>query len=297
MRLRSRVMPGSRTLTHTKASILCEMKRSKSCSPPSNIRSILWNDIKDSCIAHNLIGTGVFARCYLAQVGSLDAVCIKLLHAGDRYKSLIYSECKILSELCHVNLPWVHGMCIDSSHTALVLSYHSYCGDKNASVHIHDALNKKIIKLSNSQWRQVLLGCISALVYLKQKNVLHNDIKSDNILIERLPRKFAEVRGVLIDFNKACLSSDARKYTLSDQDKQYYAKHHPHIAPEVRNGYTVQSFASDVYSMGRIIRKINDIAMGVVPIISSTADMCTSLCYSKRPTAEELEITFSSLTM
>ena len=75
-----------------------------------------------------------------------------------------------------------------------------------------------------------------------------------------MPPHFIEVCAVLIDFNKACLSCDAQRYNLSKQEK-IYAEHHPHIAPEVRSGDQVQSFASDVYSMGLIIGKINVIAM------------------------------------
>lgn len=90
-------------------------------------------------------------------------------------------------------------------------------------MHIHDALHKNFDKiktdLSRCHWTQVLLGCSSALVYLKSKRILHNDIKSDNILIEKLPPQFTEVRAVLIDFNKACLFREAqrlqrREYTM-----------------------------------------------------------------------------------
>ena len=102
--------------------------------------------------------------------------------------------------------------------------------------------------ISNHQWRQILLGCCSALVYLQQKNVLHNDINSDNILIERISPLFAEVRAVLIDFNKVCLTCDARRYNLSKQEREYYAEHHPPL-----KFVTAQSFASDIYSIGRII--------------------------------------------
>ena len=64
----------------------------KVCSPPSNVRQVSWKNIEDVCVANNLIGKGVFANCFAAQVGGLKAVCIKLLNASDRYKSLFYSE-------------------------------------------------------------------------------------------------------------------------------------------------------------------------------------------------------------
>ena len=93
----------------------------------------------------NSIGKGVFANCFAANMGGLKAVCIKLT-AGDKYKSLFYSESKVLSELCHFNLPWIHGLCYNSNHVAIIMTHHPYNG-KNASMHIHDALYKNFDKI------------------------------------------------------------------------------------------------------------------------------------------------------
>jgi serine/threonine protein kinase len=266
-------------------------------SAPPNVRQILWKDIEEACVTNNSIGKGVFARCFAAHIGGLKSVCIKVLTAGDKYKSLFYSESKILSELCHFNLPWIHGLCCSSDHVAIVMTHHPYNGE-NASMHIHDALykNSDRIKtdLNKHHWRQVLLGCSSALVYLKSKCILHNDIKSDNILIEKLPPQFSEVRAVLIDFNKACLCCEAQRYTLSSKEREYYAKHYPQIAPEVRIGHETQSFSSDIYSLGRVIKKINTEILDI-PCICSLAELCLSSHSSNRPSAEELNLTFSNL--
>ncbi len=245
-KLRGRLHHESASLT--KASILqCGTMRRVRSAPP-NVRQILWKDIEEACVTNNSIGKGVFARCFAAHIGGLKSVCIKLLTAGDKYKSLFYSESKILSELCHFNLPWIHGLCCSSDHVAIVMTHHLYNGE-NASMHIHDALYKNSeTDLNKHHWRQVLLGCSSALVYLKSKCILHNDIKSDNILIEKLPPQFSEVRAVLIDFNKACLCCEAQRYTLSSKEREYYAKHYPQIAPEVRIGHETIIFQRYLFS-------------------------------------------------
>ena len=98
---------------------------------------------------------------------------------------------------------------------------------------------------------------------------------------------------MIIDFNKACLCSEAQKYSLTSKEREYYAKHYPQIAPEVRNGYESQSLTSDVYLMGRIIQKINTAVLSV-PCIGSLAQLCLSSCTSKRPSAAELK-TFANL--
>ena len=131
--------------------------------------------------------------------------------------------------------------------------FHGYCGG-DTSLHIHAALHLPEAggNLSCRNWEQILFGCISALCYLQKKNILHNDIKSDNILIEKMSPDFLIIRAVLVDFNKACHLNEALLYKLSTTEKIRYTRDHPQIAPEVRNGYQKQSFASDVYSMGRI---------------------------------------------
>ena len=274
----------------TKASIL-HTSSSQDCQIPSTVRLVAWSEVKKSKL-YNFIGKGAFAKCFVAQMASLK-VCLKFLYAGKKYKSLLIKESIILSELCHFNLPWIHSFCDGSGHTAIIMTFHGYCGG-DTSLHIHAALHLPEAggNLSRRNWEQILFGCISALCYL-QKNILHNDIKSDNILIEKMSPDFLIIRAVLVDFNKACHLNEALLYKLSTTEKIRYTRDHPQIAPEVRNGYQKQSFASDVYSMGRIIQKIN-VAILDVPQIHSMSELCLSSDSSKRPNAETLMSSISS---
>lgn len=280
-----------RSVSCTKASVLHTFNN-QDCQLPSTVRLIVWTEVKKSK-SRNFIGKGAFAKCFVAQMASLK-VCLKILYAGTKYKSLLVRESRILSELCHFNLPWIHGFCDDSGHTAIIMTFHAYCG-RDTSLHIYAALHdaKARRDLNRNNWEQILIGCVSALCYLQTKNILHNDIKSDNILIEKMAPTFSVIRAVLVDFNKACYLNEAQLYKLSTAEKIKYTKDHPQIAPEVRNGYQNQSFASDVYSMGRIILKIN-IAILDVPQICSMAELCLSSDSSKCPNAETLKTSLSS---
>ena len=147
-----------------------------------NVRRISWVEIKENSTKTSLIGKGTFAKCYLMQMGSMNNVCIKVLSIGVKYKGLFYSEAKILSLVCHKNLPWMHGFCDDSNKIAIIMTFHCY--QTGISLNVYDALLKHSSDnslLDSKAWKQSLLGCISALVYLQ---FLHNDIKTDNVLIE-----------------------------------------------------------------------------------------------------------------
>lgn len=164
------------------------------------------------------------------------------------------------------------------------MTFHPYNG--NDSLDVHDALyaegihaGNDTVKMNEGNWKEVLIGCTSALVYLQSKGILHNDIKADNILIER---------------RHDCYVESGKVYRLSPDKQKYYAKHHPQVAPEVRRGVCKQSFASDIYSFGRVLQKVNIIALKI-PYLYNLSDQCLKDNHSIRPTATELHTSLSNL--
>lgn len=154
-----------RTYMRTRASTLGASKTLCAQSLPASIRHIQWNELQASCSGSMvLIGKGTFAKCYYMKLGAMK-VCIKILNSSDKYKALFCAEARILSLLCHCNLPWLHAICDDSTKTAIMMTY-SYEGDKSLSV--YDALSKDV-EIHRSEWQQVLLGCTSALIYLRSR--------------------------------------------------------------------------------------------------------------------------------
>ena len=116
-----------------------------------------------------LIGKGTFTKCYLIQMGAM--VCFKQLSADTKYKSLFYTEAS------H-NLPWLHTFCDTSNVTAIIMTFHPYNLEHNGSLNILDALycaqQYGDVSVTVYDWKQVLLGSTSALVYLQAKGILHN---------------------------------------------------------------------------------------------------------------------------
>ena len=101
--------------------------------------------------------------------------------------------------------------------------------------------------LGSGHWLHIIYVLVDGLCYLHQKEILHNDIKNDNILVHSSGGKFSIV---LIDFGKACLVKEGKTKALSSAEKSRYYKEHYHITPEVIKAQFAQSIKSDVYSAG-----------------------------------------------
>lgn len=242
--------------------------------------------IKNQC----LLGQGVFAKCYFATVGPNKA-CLKILRASTC--SSFYREANILSGLCHPNVSFLLGVCESVRHKMLILTFH---GIGSNSISLHSALvSKKELDLVISvvQWKEIVIGIIAGILYIHNSSILHNDIKEDNILIDYDYNK--QLKSVLVDFGKACRDNFGRKYSLSKEEKQYYKIHHPHIAPDVRDGLRVQDKLSDVYSFGRVLSLMNREDVITVPALFSIASECLHYNATLRPTTADLSTFLKNL--
>ena len=86
------------------------------------------------------------------------------------------------------------------------------------------------------------------------ESILHNDLKCDNVVIGYTLSK--QLKMYIVDFGKACLVSHAKHCKLSPEEREVYKKEHSQIAPDLGDGLVPQSVATDVYSLGRIFKKI-----------------------------------------
>ena len=63
---------------------------------------------------------------------------------------------------------------------------------------------------------------------------------------------------MMIDFGKATMVDDGKKYHLSDVAKAEYTRRYPQMAPEVIDGVTRQTKWSDMYAAGGVVQRIID---------------------------------------
>ena len=174
----------------------------------------------------------------------------------------------------------------------LILNFHG-AGGRSCTIHraLHYDPKHVGFDVSMIDWKIMVYDMVSALKYLHDHDILHNDIKSDNIVIDD---RCAALHCVLIDFGKSCFAVDGKLYKLSPQERRRYSLEHPQVAPDLRDSRCKQSKFSDVYSIGWVITQINDKFLKI-NLVASHGSMCTQYNGTKRPTTDELYTTIRNL--
>lgn len=206
----------------------------------------------------------------------------------------VLHEAKILVSLCHPYMPCLLGVCTSKKPLCLVMQFEGIIieGVPKALTLLHLLRNGHTqVCNSMSGWILVCAQLMEALLYLHDTaEVLHNDIKSDNILITKTS-SYSECQIVFVDFGKATTLSGAKRYHLSYNDQAEYTRKFLHVAPEVISGESKQSIYSDIFSIGGILYKIIearkfDSDKRVCSTVEGLAKRCRSVHYYKRPRAK-----------
>ena len=122
---------------------------------------------------------------------------------------------------------------------------------------------------------------IRAVQYMHTKCILHNDIKSDNILYNQ-----ASGQIKVIDFGKARLLSFPKTYHIANTEQQaFYNKWHRFLAYELRNvPGACQSIMTDTYSVGYFLKYLGHHCM--ITALRDVGIACSNNDVSGRMTLE-----------
>ena len=196
------------------------------------------------------LGSGVFGSCQKKYYKGIP-VAVKVFNNLSSSEDVKH-EAAIMAQCIHPSIPHIFGLNLMQKPHFLV-SY--FYGIGSSSYTLHQALHSQSLSLSTHSLGKVMLQLCQALQHLHSKQLLHRDIKGDNIIVTKSDSGY---HPMLIDFGKSIPISQApskRKFlTLFEQDE--YRKKHRHIAPEIVIGHP-PSFASDIFSFGVVMSDVS----------------------------------------
>ena len=211
-------------------------------------------------------------------------------------------EAHILAKLSHPFVPYLFGVCTASQPYRIVMQFHGIAHNA-VSLTLFEAITKKTI-LEGYTWLGLCAQIMEALHYLHEEvGILHNDITANNILVTDSMTEGNEsvLQIVLIDFGKATMADDGRKYNLSDVEKAEYTRRYPQMAPEVVDGVTRQTKWSDIYAAGGVIQRIienqcfNQLPVEYISALNSIVIKCRCPQYHRRLTAQRVLQSFKEM--
>ena len=119
--------------------------------------------------------------------------------------------------------------------------------------------NVRSISFSPQQCSDMLVSLCSGVQYIHISEFLHNDLKLDNVVLGNSVS--GKLKPYIIDFGKACPVTKGRTYSLINAEINIYKKEHPQVAPDLRDGLVRQSISTDIFSLGRIMKRCNSVIM------------------------------------
>jgi len=145
----------------------------------------------------------------------------------------------------------------------------------------------KVIKkgtLDKRSWLGILKKIMEAL-NLMRKAVVHNDVKSNNVVLKKPGKQW---NPIIIDFGKArCIADPKPLMDLSPTAQEEYWRSYSRITPEIVNEKGQQSVASDVFSFGKIALKIVNLLPNATALSLKVARKLTSDDPAEHPSLNE----------
>ena len=172
----------------------------------------------------------------------------------------------------HWGIPLLFGVFTDRA-PFLVLQFQAL---RSKSVTLFKAASEKLFKML-PMCANILKQTYEILIFIHERGFLHNDLKSNNVVIDG-----SENKPVIIDFGKSCKIVKARlrkpKVNIEKSMNKF-----PHIAPEIHRGER-QTIASDVFSFGYLVTRLfKDAKLEFPPVLKEVAKKCQRSIPEKRP--------------
>lgn len=237
-------------------------------------------EIEDSTLKQlpTEIGRGCFGICTLAKYGARTVVLKK---QDDFVASK--NEARMIAKLSHPNIVCLIGVMERQNRLDIVTNFYSVNGDR---INLCDIP----AQTTTVNWKNLLSGLCSGIRYLHNKaaKVLHNDIKSNNVVLDGCDLFGAQ--AVLLDFGKATNRNSPKIYKKPADTRKFR-----HLAPELGQVNGKQSNKSDVYSLGYMIRSLNYKHQNFPSMFVNIYRSCLRTSASQRASASDICEQFDNL--
>ncbi|KAD2805702.1 hypothetical protein R6Q59_029265 [Mikania micrantha] len=186
------------------------------------------------------LGEGGFGTVYLGKLIDGREVAVKRLYENNfKRVEQFLNEVRILTGLDHENLVKLYG-CTSRRSRELLLVY-EYIPNGTVADHLHGKLANASSSLFSWPIRlNIALQTAEALAYLHKSGVIHRDVKSNNILLEK------NFQVKVADFGLSRLFENVTHVSTAPQGTPGY------VDPEYYQCYQLTD-KSDVYSFGVVL--------------------------------------------
>ncbi|KAK3442703.1 hypothetical protein EUGRSUZ_B02824 [Eucalyptus grandis] len=191
--------------------------------------------------ASNELGDGGFGTVYYGKIRDGREVAVKRLYERNyRRVKQFMNEVEILTRLQHKNLVSLYGCTSRHSSRELLLVY-EYISNGTVADHIHGQRANSSTALTWQIRMGIAIETATALAYLHASDIVHRDVKTNNILLDK---NF----GVKVaDFGLSRLfPNDVSHISTAPQGTPGY------VDPEYHRCYQLTE-KSDVYSFGVVL--------------------------------------------
>ncbi len=184
-----------------------------------------------------LLGKGGFGQVHLGKWGTTPIAVKELLVQviDDQFLNIFKSEAKIMAQCNHRNIVQLYGICVEGK-LALIMEYL-----ENGSL---DKFLKKAYELPWPRRYSIAADIGKGLAYLHDRNIIHRDLKSLNILIAK------DNTAKITDFGLAKIHDQTKSHTNHIIGSPIW------MAPEQLCTNTPASTKTDIYSMGMVLWEI-----------------------------------------
>ncbi|CAF4210161.1 unnamed protein product [Rotaria sp. Silwood2] len=193
----------------------------------------------------NKLGEGSFGTVYRVknkETNLFYAMKTIAKKPGNKFKaSSLDNEVKLLKEVNHPNLIQLHEVLESSQNLYLIVEL---CEGGELGMHL-----KKIGPLPEETVKQIMSKLVSALYYLHKMDIVHRDLKLENILLKNTPKSKTDEFDIRVtDFGL----SSKKSITNTDSLFNDYCGTPLYMAPEILDNKNYSALC-DVWALGIIM--------------------------------------------